>query len=100
MIVGLLLVGLGGVALGTGIIIYSMLSSFEISISFWMSLGLVIAICSLTPFRAVYAHLAQSIATPSWGLSSFIGDEELKRILTRLTGLLVLLALLAWTISK
>ncbi len=100
VVAGLLIIGVAGVVLGTSAVIYLMVNSFDISTAFWMSAGLIVAVCSLTPFRRMYTQLTKLRTAQSQRLNIIAEDEEPREVLTKLAALLLFLALLAWAIER
>ncbi len=96
ILAGLVVIGMVGVVLGTGYVIYLIFNSFDVSMAFWMSAGLIVAVWSLHLKRA-HAQLTQ--LRPSQRLDIVV-NKEIRETLEMLAALLLLLGLIAWLINR
>ena len=97
VLAGLLIIGTVGVVLGTSYVIYLIFNSFDVPMAFWMSVGLIVAVWSLHPFRRAHAQLTQ--LRPSQRLDIVV-NKEIRETLEMLAALLLLLGLIGWLINR
>ena len=99
VLAGLLVIGMVGVVLGTSYVIYLIFNSFGVSMAFWMSAGLIVAVWSLHPCRRAYAQLTKLGPQKTQRLDIVV-NKEIRETLEMLAALLLLLGLIAWLINR